>query len=313
MSGENNQSRRVAPQGAAPAKPAATPRPAAGGNPFLESAPPAAAARPAAVRRGKPPPGIISAGGVDMARAHASNIRPAADTEQKPVDTAKVVLAVETDPRRIRTIPRMDGIRPNAGVPPTGVAAPAAVAAGAVAAGAKASPWANAKGPTPEAVDKRALPSANIPSAEPPPVAAPPVTAPKKEKEKDKAAFYLIIAAAVVLVLLVAGVFKQFRRYTARNGETAPTHTGGTLIPPPLPPEPGPAEPSASVTAAAVAPHVPRPAASPGEEQTPVELDLEPSAEASSKPAAPIVRVRPPPPPPPKTTFTPLFELPGEK
>lgn len=313
MSGENNQSRRVAPQGAAPAKPVASPRPAAGGNPFLESAPPAAAARPAAVRRGKPPPGIISAGGVDMARAHASNIRPAADTEQKPVDTAKVVLAVETDPRRIRTIPRMEGIRLTAGVPPTGVAAPAAAAAGAAAAGGKASPWANAKGPTPEAVDKRALPSANIPSAEPPPVAAPPVTTAPKKKEKDKAAFYLTIAAAVVLVLLVAGVFKQFRRYTAWNGDPAPTHTGGTLIPPPLPPEPASAEPSASA-AAPVAPRVPRPAASPGEEQTPLEIDLEPSAEASGKPAAPIVRVKPPaPPPPPKATFTPLFELPGEK
>jgi hypothetical protein len=307
MSGENDQSRRAAPQGAAPAKPLPSPRPAAGGNPFLEAAPPTAASRPAAVRRAKPPPGIISAGGVDMARAHASNIRPVADTEHKPADTAKVVLAVETDPRRVRTIPRMDGIRPTAGVPPTGVA----VAAGAAAVAGKASPWANNKGPAPEAVDKRALPSANIPSAEPPPVPAAPTTAAPK-KEKDKATFYLTIATAVVLMLLLAGVFKQLRRYTARSGDPSPTRTGGTLIPPPLPPEPASAEPSASVAAVA-APQVPHPAAAPSEE-TPIEISLEPSEEAPVKHSAPIVRVRPPPPPPPpKATFTPLFELPDEK
>lgn len=64
-------------------------------NPFPEQeGPPRARSR-----RQKPPPGIITAGGVDMARAHASGIqvRDAAQPEH-PMDEPRVVLS---DPRKL--------------------------------------------------------------------------------------------------------------------------------------------------------------------------------------------------------------------
>src|SRR4051812_6259740 len=77
-------------------------RAAAAKNPFLEEATPGVRQR-----RHKPPAGIISAGGVDMARAHASGIRLPEGVERKSLETRKVVVAVETDPRRVPTHPRM--------------------------------------------------------------------------------------------------------------------------------------------------------------------------------------------------------------
>jgi hypothetical protein len=59
-------------------------------------------------RRVKPPPGIISAGGVDMARAHASGITPRVSTmPEPPVNEPRVVLTVETNPQRALTQPRL--------------------------------------------------------------------------------------------------------------------------------------------------------------------------------------------------------------
>lgn len=54
-------------------------------------------------KRHKPAAGIISAGGVDMARAHASGIRPPREIEPPAVETRKVVVAVETDARKVPT------------------------------------------------------------------------------------------------------------------------------------------------------------------------------------------------------------------
>lgn len=280
MSGEDERSRQGTPQGVMKPAPRETPRPAAGLNPFLAEAPPAAAAAPAAPaarRRGKPPPGIISAGGVDMARAHASNIRPAPDTEGPRMETAKVVLSVESNPRRIQTMRNLEALRPP----------------GAAGAAAGPSPW--AKG---EAVDKAALPSANVPGE-----------AAEQEKKKDKSgAFWLRLATVLVLLLLLAGVVRRVRLYVQPPAPAAPTHTGGPLVPPPLPDEP-------VATSASGAPAATGGAHVGTAHPTGDVIDMDdPSAEPSVKHAPRPVQVKPPPPPPPpKPTFSPIFELPGEK
>jgi hypothetical protein len=80
-------------------------------------------------RKAKPPPGIITAGGVDMARAHASGI----ELRDGPVpesiaDQPRVVLAVLADLRKVPTHPRLpaaEGARA-AAVAPAGAASGAA-------------------------------------------------------------------------------------------------------------------------------------------------------------------------------------------
>lgn len=67
---------------------------------------------PPRARRGKPPPGIMTAGGMDMARAHASGITVRADQGPAPVvDEPRVVLSVERDVRKVPTGPRLRGGR----------------------------------------------------------------------------------------------------------------------------------------------------------------------------------------------------------
>jgi hypothetical protein len=278
MNGEDERSRQGTPQGGMQPAAREAPKPAAGLNPFLAEAPPAVPAAPAR-RRGKPPPGIISAGGVDMARAHASNIRPAADTEGPRMETAKVVVSVETNPRRVQTMRNMEGLRPPGATGP--------------------SPWAQGGA---EAVDKAALPSANVPRD----------AAAEQEKKKDKSgAFWLRLATVLVALLLLAGVVRRVRLYAQRNAEPpAPTPTGSPLIPPPLPDEPAAAT-AAPSGAAGVNGGGRAGGARPGEEV--IDMD-DPSGEPSPEHTARPIRVRPPqPPPPPKPTFTPIFELPGEK
>lgn len=283
MSGDNDQSRRPAP--------GTSPRPAAGVNPFVDDAPTGTPAPGTAKpRRGKPPPGIISAGGVDMARAHASNIRPLAESEQK-TDEAKVVLVAEkVDPRRMRTVRRID-------INPEELAAAAAAARGE-------SPWAQ-KGA--EAVDKTALPSANLPGA------TKPGAAEEKKKEKALGAWWIRGATVVVILLLIAGVSKRIYMSSKRNGDTPPTaYTGSPLIPEPLPPDTASADPAdPSATARVGTGHVAAPNPSGSADEEALEFITEPTASAGTKPS---VRVKaPPPPPPPKPTFTPLFQLPDEK
>jgi hypothetical protein len=242
-----------------------------------------------AVRRAKPPPGIISAGGVDMARAHASNIQPAADTDYKPTETAKVVLAVETDPRRVRTAPRLDGVQ----LPP------------GAAIGAKGeSPGPKSGGP--EGADKRAPPSANLPVA---------AATSRERKDSTAGALWFRVAAAAVIVLLVAGVVRRVHIYMQRQATPAAVDTSGPLVPPPLPSEPTPATAGTTASAAPAAPNgtralAPSLGATPSWAQTTTETSAAPPATRTPR----VVRVRPaPPPPPPKATFTPLFELPSEK
>jgi hypothetical protein len=86
-------------------------------NAFFDDAGVRSGARPPPrARRPKPPPGIITAGGVDMARAHASGI---VVREQRAPDVAKdeprVVIAVETDARKVPTHPRLIEPRASAG------------------------------------------------------------------------------------------------------------------------------------------------------------------------------------------------------
>ena len=74
-------------------------------HPFLDDSAPRALPR---ARRAKPPPGIITAGGVDMARAHAAGIRVREGTgPDLPRDEPRVVLAVESDPRKVPTSRRL--------------------------------------------------------------------------------------------------------------------------------------------------------------------------------------------------------------
>jgi hypothetical protein len=215
-----------------------------------------------------------------MARAHASNIRPASDTEGPRMETAKVVVAVETNPRRIKTMRNLEALRPADG-----------------AAAAAASPW--AKGAEP--VDKAALPSANVPR-----------DAEEQEKKKDKSgAFWLRLATVLVALLLIAGVVRRMRLYSQRNAPPTPATTGGVLIPPPLPDMP--AGTGASPSAAPGTNGTGRPGTLRPKEDEVIDLD-DPSEQPEPGHTARPVRVKPPPPPPPpKPTFSPIFELPGEK
>src|SRR5580658_6170114 len=73
-------------------------------NPFFDEidAPP-----PARARRAKPAPGIISGAGLDMARGHASGIQIRDTGPAQKVDEPRVVLAVETDVRKVPTDKRL--------------------------------------------------------------------------------------------------------------------------------------------------------------------------------------------------------------
>ena len=73
-------------------------------NPFLDQAEVSA---PAAPRKARPSPRIISAGGVEMARAHAVGICARASSYVQPINTARVVLNVESDTRRVPTERRL--------------------------------------------------------------------------------------------------------------------------------------------------------------------------------------------------------------
>lgn len=284
MSGEDERSRQGTANGGMRPVPKDSPRPAAGSNPFLAEAPVA----PAPVRRrgGKPPPGIISAGGVDMARAHASNIRPAADTELPQMETAKVVVSVETNPRRVQTMRNLEALRPQAD--------------GAATADS-ASPWAH--GP-PESVDKAALPSSNLPRERDT------LVPPGKRKEKQ-AAFWIRVTAVAMFLLLIAGVTKRMGMWSQRSASVPPPapHIGGPLIPEPLPDDTAATAPSPSgaPTAGGTAQ-----VGGPSPDDT-GDVDFDPVP----RPVRPRPAPRPTPPPTATAastgTLKPLFELPNSK
>jgi len=268
-------------------KPMEPPKPAAGQNPFLdenESAP-QPAARP---RKAKPPPGIISAGGVDMARAHASNIK-LAGSEHAAGEGPKVVLAVETDPRRARTMRMSPG---RSDMPPPSEAAPAQ-------AGAEASPWARA-GAIGEAVDKSALPSSSMPIA------------PAQEVEKKRSrGGWLGLFAVVALILLAAGIIRSVRMRQQQALEASAPTSQEPTPPPPV-----------TTMGAVTTPPPEETAAAPEQPATEIELPEEATPEPV-KTSKPVSTARPTAgttggkavsaPPPPKPIFKPPFQLPEEK
>jgi hypothetical protein len=307
MSGEDRAERGTPPDGMrARAAKAEQPRPLGGGPPPLPDAAPPASAPTPKVRKQKPPPGFISAGGVDMARGHAANIQPKPSAALTPA-VPRVVLSVETDPRRVPTAPRLIAGKSESERPPPAMLEAVAVAAAATATataatGASPSPWGTA---AVEVVDKRDLPSANLP------VTPAPVIAPAKPRSGG----WLRYAVVLMLLLLTAGIVRRVRGMGGPDATTAPQRT--IAVAPPLPPE-ATADPTATPTArvrtvAALAPADGDPNAAPSADPS-ADPTADPSAEAPPDPTALAVAPRPRlAPPPPKPTFKPLFELPQEK
>lgn len=293
MSGENRAERNTPPDSTRARAAQANPSRGAGTPPPLPVEPlaalPPANPPPAKAKKPKPPPGMITAGGVDMARGHAENIQPKGPGAALTPAVPKVVLSVETDTRRVPTAPRLiAGGKSESERPPA-------------AAADTASPWVTA---AVEVVDKRDLPSANLPVA-PPPVA--PV--------KPKSGGWLRFAVVLMLLLLSAGIVRRVRMATSRpETSDAPQRTFAQA--PPLPPE-ATAEPTA--TAAARPRALAAPASTEVDPTAPVaDPTADPSAEAAVEaapdPALSVIAPRPRlAPPPPKPTFKPLFELPQEK
>lgn len=293
MSGENPAERNTPPDSTrARAARADSLRAAAGPPPLPDqnkAGPP-----PAAHVKKETPPGMSTAGGVDVARAHAGNIQPKGLGPALTPAVPRVVLSVETDPRRVPTAPRL-------------IAPPKPESAGAAASGAAAaSPWVTA---AVEVVDKRDLPSANLPVA-PAPVVVP---------EKQKSGGWLRFAVVVVLLLLAAGIVR--RVYMATTGPEARNDPQRTYAQaPPLPPE-------ATADPTAIAEVRPRnvanapaaeadPSAIPSEDAADASVDLDASADLAVEIALePTIALGPrrQAPKPPKPTFKPLFELPSEK
>jgi hypothetical protein len=230
-------------------------------------------------RKAKPPPGIITAGGVDMARAHASGIELRDGPVPEPIaDQPRVVLAVETDLRKFPTHPRLPDARALAAEGGRGVRVAAMAPATAAPAPSPSKAATRVGGdPAPSAATgDRGLPS------------------------------WLRLAFALVLLVLLVGLVQRLRAPAApatdgvisrelaappvpapvTEVERAPAGRPGVVIEPPV------AAVSTTVLAP-VAESVPPPPTA--------------SAEVARRP------VRPPPPPPTKSTFTPPFQLPGEK
>jgi hypothetical protein len=89
-------------------------QPKRGKSPFFDESDVAPPARPR--RRAKPPPNIITAGGVDMARGHASGIQIREGVSPEPsTDQPRVVIAVETDLRKVPTHRRLLAARDPSG------------------------------------------------------------------------------------------------------------------------------------------------------------------------------------------------------
>jgi hypothetical protein len=283
-----------------------TPRPAAGNNPFLDEAGSSISSR---AKKPKPPPAIISAGGVDMARAHAANVQPKPQIEGRTAEVAKVVVAVETDPRRVRTGPRLahSGVSPDSNRTPAEKtlesARPPAVAESAAAA-AGPSPWAAAPA---EVLDKTALPSANLPKPE---------AAPPKDDRKKGSPLWLRLSAVATLLLLAFAVVRRF--WLLPSGHEAGFGPVSTSIgvAPPLPDDPTAAPTATAAPSVALAPTpvvaAPPPAAIDSAAALPA-ADATATGDAQTEPAPATPRPRTTAPPPPKPTFKPLFELPQEK
>jgi hypothetical protein len=233
-------------------------------------------------RRVKPPPGIISAGGVDMARAHASGIKLRDAAAPEPVtDQRRVVVAVETDPRKVPTHKRLlegrdpteDGTRS------------AMLPGGTLHATAPATPASGS------AIARGARPNA----AQAEPAVAPP--APIKEQKLPLA---MRVALVTILLLVLVGVAERYREPVA-DGSLAAKTRAATVVnaEPPLPVQPAMPSPFVEAPRVAVLPVSSSPASSAASSAPPAS-----NGEALRRPAKT---------PPPRATFTPPFQLPGEK
>lgn len=269
-------------------------------NPFFDEADAPPIRR---VARPKPPPGIISAGGVDMARAHASGILiREATAAETTLDEPRVVVGVETDPRKVpthRTLiegreAREDGAR-SAMLPGAGGDAPL---------------WTPAAIPPPSAL---------------PPTAAPPVDPRAATIERDRQALppWMRVAVVLVLLLLVAGLVRRLRLALAVPDEPAvtaqvpPPTALSPLPPPPLAPTPAATAVPEPATAAPSRPAVTgEPTTSPTSPTAPTAPTASPTAPTAptASPTAPApTRPAGKPAAPQKPSYTPPFQMPGEK
>jgi hypothetical protein len=243
-------------------------------------------------RRPKPPPGIITAGGVDMARAHASGIRvPGSTSPATPRDEPRVVLAVQTDPRRVPTPRRLLEGRAKSADGTRAALLPATPGEETILSRPRAS------------ADRQAQPAAAAPGAEPP--------------LQEKMAMWMRASLVAALTLLALGFARRVGHWLAPP-EPLPVvvESAPPPLPPPAPPLP---EPPPKSTAAATAAHV---------EPAPVEPLPARTVVAAARPARPAPAVttaapaaesasphtaKAPPSATPKAAFAPPFELPGEK
>jgi hypothetical protein len=269
-------------------------------NPFFDEsdAPPLPRAR-----RMKPPPGIITAGGVDMARAHASGIQIREPGPEQKVDEPRVVLAVETDLRKVPTDKRLlEGRDANAD------GSRAAMLPGTPGHGATPMPSAAAGGWSQAAAGPSA-PGAELPAAAAAPVSAP---LPVAQPADRKIPVWMRVAMLLVGLLLVAGVLKR-TGVILSDEPAAPAVTTFPAAPPPPPTPPPPSPPPSVETAVpvATAPAAPPPqtAVAPPEAPKAPPPPVEPAATAAPSHSAKPVQA----PGPPKPTFKPPFELPSEK
>jgi hypothetical protein len=248
-----------------------------GRNPFFDEGD----APPPRRKKVKPPPGIITAGGVDMARAHASGIKVReAAVPEHPSAQPKVVVAVETDPRKVPTHKRLlpgraAGEERSALLPEPGLT-------GASPASAP---------PTPR--------TGQDPKA--PPRAAASEEAPVAPVAKDPPLpRWMRVAFVAVGVLLLVGLARQARFHFDR----APAeHPSASAVPIPIPPRAPTAVESAAIPADPEPPRAPLPTAKPDAAPPKTASPAEP-AHPKPKPAASASA---------KPGFVPPFQLPGEK
>ena len=168
-------------------------------------------------------------------QAHAANVQPKPQIEGRSAEVAKVVVAVETDPRRVRTGPRLahSGVAPDSNRTPAdktleSARPPPVAESAAAAAAAGPSPW--AAGPA-EVLDKTALPSANLPRPE---------AAPPKDDRQKGTPLWLRLSAVATLLLLAFAVVRRF--WVTPSGHEAGFGPVSSSIgvAPPLPDDPGP-------------------------------------------------------------------------
>ena len=243
-------------------------------------------APPRRARKAKPPPGIITAGGVDMARAHASGIKVRDGVAaENTLDEPRVVVAVETDLRKVPTHRRLldgrDAAEEGARSPVLPAGSPQA-----------SSPWAAPASPGEAPLDRSALPSASAPQPE--------LDAETLKRRRPRFPLWMRVAAVLVLILLTAGLVRRVR--LATGDPPPPVVAVERTALPTLPAEPAPTPPPATARAPRspvppVAPLAPEPRSTAGE----------PEAKAGA--GARAART----PPPPRPAFTPPFQMPGEK